>query len=67
MTILPQNQFNLENMKGMTKMLLPPLELTDLIINLLLPNLEIALKTLSNFKKHLITEKYFLHDSLYDN
>ena len=67
LTILPQNHFNLENMKEMTKMLLPPLELTDLIINFLLPNLETALKTLPNFKKLLMTKKYFLHDSLYDN
>ena len=40
----------------MTKMLLPSLEPTILIINFLSANLKIALKTLEkeNFKKHLM-------------
>ena len=51
-----QNYFNLGNTKTMTKMLLPSLELTILIINFLSTSLKIALKTLQieNFKKHLM-------------
>ena len=51
-----QNHFNLENMKKMTKMSLPSLELTILIINFLSTNLKTALKKLpiGNFKKHLM-------------
>ena len=54
-----QNYFNLGNMKTMTKMLLPSLELTILIISFLSTNLQIALKTLDteNFKKPLMIKK----------
>ena len=57
-----QNYFNLGNTKAMTKMLLPSLELTILIINFLSTSLKIALKTLQieNFKKHLMIKKIFL-------
>ena len=61
-----QNYFNLGNTKTMTKMLLPSLELTTLIINFLSTNLKIAFKTLQieNFKKHLMIKKYsLLHDN----
>ena len=46
----------------MTKMLLPSLELTILIINFLSTGLKIALKTLQieNFKKHLMIKKILL-------
>ena len=60
------NYFNLGNTKTMTKMLLPSLELTILIIHFLLTNLKIALKTLQieNFKTHLMIKKYsLLHDN----
>ena len=58
MTTLSQNSFKLENRKTMTKMLLPLLELTILIITFLSTNLKIYLKTLKieNFKKHLTTK-----------
>ena len=54
-----QNYFNLGNKKIMTKMLLPSLELTILVINFLSTNLKIALKILQieNFKKHLMIKK----------
>ena len=57
-----QNYFNLGNTKTMTKMLLPSLELTILIISFLSTNLKIALKTLQieNFKKHLMIKKILL-------
>ena len=64
MTTLSQNSFKLENRKTMTKMLLPLLELTILIITFLSTNLNIDLKTLEieNFKKHLTTKNtiYFI-------
>ena len=46
----------------MTKMLLPSVELTILIINFLSTGLKIALKTLQieNFKKHLMIKKILL-------
>ena len=51
-----QNYFNLGNTKTMTKILLPSLELTILIINFLSTYLKIALKTLQieKSKKHLM-------------
>ena len=54
-----QNHFNLGNTKQMSKMSLPSLELTILLINFLSTNLKIALKTLQkeNIKKHLMTTK----------
>ena len=57
-----QNYFNLASTKTMTKMLLPSLELTILIINFLSTSLKIALKTLQikNFKKHLMIKKMLL-------
>ena len=57
-----QNYLNLANTKRMTKMLLPSLELTILIINFLSTSLKTALKTLQieNFKEHLMIKKYSL-------
>ena len=57
-----QNYFNLGNTKTMTKMLLPSIELTILIINFLSTSLEISLKTLQieNFKKHVMIKKILL-------
>ena len=57
-----QNYFNLGNTKTMTKILLPSLELTILIINFLSTSLKIALKTLQieNFKKHLMIKNILL-------
>ena len=53
-----KNHFNLGNTKTMTKILLPSLELTILIINFISTNLKIALKTrqIENLKKHLMTK-----------
>ena len=50
------------NTKTITKMLLPSLELTILIINFLSTSLKIALKILQieDFKRHLVTKKYSL-------
>ena len=55
---MSQNYSNLGKRKAMTKMLLPSLELTILIINFLSTNLKITLKThqTENFKKHLKTK-----------
>ena len=57
-----QNYFILGKTKTMTKMLLPSLELTILIINFVSTNLKIPLKTLQieDFKNHLMIKKYFL-------
>ena len=66
MITLSQNYFNLRNTTAMTNMLFTSLELTIRNINFLSTNLKFALKTppIENFKKHLMTKKYFL---LHDN